>query len=497
MQNRGGRSDKLTDLRRQLTTIRERIVAFEHEHINQVRRAHPEYRQSAANLLHYIALRAQDLTDLQLRLSWRGLSSLGRCESNVLNSLDETIARIGECTGALAASDTDAPRPPESAEPLTWLGAEDLLHRHTRAALGPRPVGRHVYVMVTAPDRDEMTPEWALQVISAGANLVRINCAHEDEESWTAIAQVVREAAGKLGVPCRILADLPGPKLRIAGPRKLAVRPGDRIRLCATKRQKMKGRPYLVCTLPEVFKFLRPGQRVLFDDGKVEAVARTVVRHRRTCELEIVRVPENKAKLRQDKGINFPDSNLRIREVTDADLRALEFAAQSADMVGLSFAQTPAAIRRLRRELERLGRKEIGLVLKIETRSGFHALPRLLLEAMAGYPVAVMIARGDLAVEVGFERLVEVQEEILWLCEAAHVPVIWATQVLESLAKSGLPSRAEITDAGSAVRAECVMLNKGAHITDAVSSLVNIITRMERHFYKKRNLYRELGVARL
>jgi pyruvate kinase len=103
-----------------------------------------------------------------------------------------------------------------------------------------------------------------------------------------------------------------------------------------------------------------------------------------------------------------------------------------------------------------------------------------------------MIARGDLAVECGYERLAEVQEEILWLCEAAHVPVIWATQVLESLAKSGMPSRAEITDAAMGERAECVMLNKGPHILDAIRVLDNILQRMQAHQSKKRSMLRRL-----
>ena len=107
-----------------------------------------------------------------------------------------------------------------------------------------------------------------------------------------------------------------------------------------------------------------------------------------------------------------------------------------------------------------------------------------------------MIARGDLAVECGFERLAEVQEEILWLCEAAHVPVIWATQVLESLSKDGFPSRAEITDAAMSERAECVMLNKGAHVCEAVEVLDNILRRMQEHVTKKRSMLRELKVAR-
>jgi pyruvate kinase len=107
----------------------------------------------------------------------------------------------------------------------------------------------------------------------------------------------------------------------------------------------------------------------------------------------------------------------------------------------------------------------------------------------------VMIARGDLAVECGFERMAEVQEEILWICEAAHVPVIWATQVLESLAKRGLPSRAEITDAAMGHRAECVMLNKGPHILTALRTLDDILKRMQSHQAKKRSMLRELRLA--
>ena len=114
---------------------------------------------------------------------------------------------------------------------------------------------------------------------------------------------------------------------------------------------------------------------------------------------------------------------------------------------------------------------DIGVVLKIETSAGFENLPRLLLEGLRRPPLAVMIARGDLAVEVGFERLAELQEEILWLCEACHVPAIWATQVLDTLARTGVPSRAEVTDAAASVAAECVMLNKGPFVDEAVRVL--------------------------
>jgi pyruvate kinase len=143
-----------------------------------------------------------------------------------------------------------------------------------------------------------------------------------------------------------------------------------------------------------------------------------------------------------------------------------------------------------------LNRSDLGIVLKIETIQGFQNLPELMLAAMAGECAGVMIARGDLAVECGYERLAEVQEEILWCAEAAHMPVIWATQVLETLAKSGVPSRAEISDAALGVRAECVMLNKGPYIGDAIHMLDDILHRMGEHQAKKRPLLRALHAWR-
>jgi pyruvate kinase len=137
------------------------------------------------------------------------------------------------------------------------------------------------------------------------------------------------------------------------------------------------------------------------------------------------------------------------------------------------------------------------VILKIETRAGFERLPELLLAAMRNARFGVMIARGDLAVECGFQRLAEVQEEILWLCEAAHVPVVWATQVLETLARTGRPTRAEVTDAAMSERAECVMLNKGPFIAEAVTLLDDILRRMSAHQDKKSAMLRPLRVARL
>ena len=200
-------------------------------------------------------------------------------------------------------------------------------------------------------------------------------------------------------------------------------------------------------------------------------------------------------KLRADKGINLPDSRLRTPPLTDKDIADLDFVVEHADLVGLSFVRTPDDVRQLQLQLERLGATRLGIVLKIETTTAFEHLPSLLLAAMRGERVGVMIARGDLAVECGYERLAEIQEEILWFCEAAHVPVIWATQVLESLAKKGVPSRAEVTDAAMGERAECVMLNKGPHLVDAVRVLDDILRRMEAHQSKKSARLRRLRLS--
>jgi pyruvate kinase len=247
------------------------------------------------------------------------------------------------------------------------------------------------------------------------------------------------------------------------------------------------------CTLPEVFAAARPGERILFDDGAIAGVVRAV--HENELRVEINQTPVRGARLRGDKGINLPDSRLVLGALTEKDLRDLRFVAKHADMVGLSFVGSSRDVFAMQAQLARQKSDQLGLVLKIETRRAFERLPSLLLAAMRSPVAGVMIARGDLAVECGYERLAELQEEILWISEAAHVPVIWATQVLESLAKEGRPSRAEITDAAMSERAECVMLNKGPYIVEAVHTLDDILRRMQGHQHKKRPMLRKLRLA--
>lgn len=249
------------------------------------------------------------------------------------------------------------------------------------------------------------------------------------------------------------------------------------------------------CTMPAIASQVRPGEAIWFDDGKIGGVIEKTESDQFWVRIHHAR-PEG-SKLRSQKGINLPDSQLSINALTEEDLRNLAFIAEHADVVEMSFANSIEDVQLLQEQLKELGAETLPIVLKVETRKGFENLPRMLLAAMRWPCCGVMIARGDLAVECGYERLAEVQEEILSVCEAAHVPVIWATQVLENLARKGVPSRAEISDAVMAHRAECVMLNKGPHITDAVEALDNILKRMQSHQKKRRPMLRELKLAHL
>ncbi|WP_330848854.1 pyruvate kinase [Mangrovicoccus ximenensis] len=321
-----------------------------------------------------------------------------------------------------------------------------------------------------------------------------------------------RRAAEAAGRELKIAMDLAGPKVRIAAWRlpKAVLRrekdsqlkklekagldpsaqgpvlmPGDRI--CLVRKLSEKPElPEAVPSHPELLMAARAGAEIWFDDGKLGGVIAD-------CDadhalVELAGLPSEGLRLKPGKGINLPGAPLDIPALDAADLAALDTAAEIADAIGLSFVQAPQDIRDLRAALSpRLpaGAAVPALVLKIETGRAVANLPGLIAEALAAGPAAVMIARGDLAVEIGLARLAEIQEEILWLCEAAGVPVVWATQVLESLAKQGHATRAEATDAAMAQRAECVMLNKGPHAAEAVAFLRRVLGQMDRHYAKK------------
>jgi pyruvate kinase len=244
------------------------------------------------------------------------------------------------------------------------------------------------------------------------------------------------------------------------------------------------------CTLPEAVAVMRPGDPVLIDDGAIAAVVESVTGGEAT--LRVTRTKPGGQRLGAQKGINLPDTVLPLTALTPDDEAQLPFIAAHADLVAVSFVRTSSDVLHVLERLHAAGADQLGLILKIETRQGFENLPAILLAAMRHPRLCVMIARGDLAVEIGFERLSEVPRQILALCEAGHVPAIWATQVLETMAQSGQPSRAEITDAAAAQRADCVMLNKGPHVVEAIRALDDILARMDQVQHKSRTLMRHI-----
>jgi pyruvate kinase len=250
---------------------------------------------------------------------------------------------------------------------------------------------------------------------------------------------------------------------------------------------------HIGCTLPDAFQTAKLGEPVWLDDGKIGGVIRTVTPEALT--VEITQARPGGENLGADKGINLPRSVFQVSALTNTDIECLPLIVQHADLIGYSFVHSPDDVLALQHRLADLGGSHLGIILKIETRTAFERLPSLLLAAMRNRAAGVMIARGDLAIECGFERLAEVQEEILFISEASHLPVIWATQVLEQLAQDGIPSRAEITDAAMGERAECVMLNKGPYILDAVRALDNILRRMQDHQDKKSAMLRQLSIS--
>lgn len=237
------------------------------------------------------------------------------------------------------------------------------------------------------------------------------------------------------------------------------------------------------CVEASIFQYLQPGHHVKIDDGKIDTVVERVDHD--GALLHVVQAPPKGARLGPDKGLNFPDTPLPAHGLDQRDRAPLHFAAAHADIVGYSFVQSADEMEALHRTLRGLTRRRLGIIAKIETATAIENLPGIIVRGASQGPFGVMIARGDLAVEIGYLRLAEVQEELMWLCEAARVPVVWATQVLEGMIKRGSPSRAEMTDAASAQRAECIMLNKGPYLPQALDLLSNLVGRMARHQSKK------------
>ncbi|MEM1137651.1 MAG: pyruvate kinase [Bacteroidota bacterium] len=602
-------AEMISQLERLISHAREMEAKF----AVQIAKVHPNYRDSAINLIHYRTIRLHDIRELQDKLAFMGLSRLGKAEAHVMASI--------QTNKAILQSFIEDKKIKIDKARVSFSKGEKLLNRNAKELLGYRAKDRRVRIMVTQPTESANDYNLVEKMLEAGMNTARLNCAHDSPLEWEKMVENIHKASIKTRKKCKICMDLGGPKIRtgeiVLGPRVLKLRPerdifgrmekplsvflvpedsfntehnflqipiaqsflqkiqnGDVIVLKDTrdKLRKLKvkrkegdywvvaikkttyietgmsiwiereglfledkigllpaleqcllletgdtlvlhkenslGEPHLIneegkitqnahisCTSEAIFESVEEGEKILFDDGKIEGIIDEVFEDKLIIKITYAKI--GGAKLRADKGINLPESNLRISGLTEKDKEDLPFVAQFANVVNLSFVNKALDVQELLDELDRLNTKKLGLILKIETQSGFNHLTEILLTAMQNYAVGVMIARGDLAIECGWENMGRIQEEILSLCQAAHIPVVWATQVLENLAKKGIPSRAEITDAAMSQRAECVMLNKGPHIIPAIEMLDQILKTMKNYQNKKAPMLPKMQIGSL
>ncbi len=497
----------LPALSRRMKTIIQHVLAQEAQHELTLQQVDPTNLQSARNLVHYLAMRCFDLRPIQDQLAMLGISAIAHSEGYTLANL----LNIYHLLELLQGQSTADGVPREQGPPLNYMQSRQKLLTHTRELFGDGRPDTQSRIMVTMPSEASHDYELLRDLMLAGMDIARINCSHDDPERWEAMIHNIRRAEAETGRSCKVCMDLGGPKLRTDFPpppgqeekKKPGLRlfPGDRIKVCRHRVSNVTptrpNAPFVArisASLDSIFEDVQIGQRVFFDDGKIGGRIAEVLEDGFMVVVEETGL--SGTKLRSDKGINLPDTELSTPSLTRDDLANLPFIARHADMVGYSFVRKPGDVEQLQEELRRLGREDMGILLQLETKDTFDHMPEILLTAMRSPHVGVMIARGDLAVEIGFERIAEVQEELLWLCEAAQLPGIWATQVLEKLAKKGQASRAEITDAAMSGRAECVMLNKGPYIVKAVETLADILTRMQAHQVKRKASLRPLRVAR-
>ena len=589
--------DKINRLTLKIESLITELRRVESYHQDRIKNVHPAYQQSARNLIHYTALRSFDITNLQRDLGNLGLSRIARAEAHVLASLQN-------CRFILKTLIKEN-LPEKKSDSITLKKARKLIRSHSKNLLGYRSKGRRVRIMVTLPRDAAYNYSMVRDLLRAGMNTARINCAHDNPEVWKGMIENILRANENLKKNCRISMDLAGPKIRTAsiqphpgvirfrpkkntkgqvirpceiflvgqlqtgGQNELPVEekwlqhlePGDIIRLRDTRnkkrtllvmsieptrvvatcsktiylmsgiiltiertglttkvqelppleqaiklhvgdslritKEKVPGKPaeydhqgmlkheaFVACTSTEIFHDVKKGERIIFDDGKIQGLVSSV--DESGMWVKITQAKQTGSLLRADKGINLPDTNLRIKGLTAKDREDLKFIVENADVVNVSFVNSKEDVKELLSALAELGSvNKLGIILKIETKNAFNNLKDILLEGMKVYPLGVMIARGDLAIESGWENMARIQREILSLANAAHVPDIWATQVLETLAKKGIPSRSEISDVATALDAECVMLNKGPYILEAVHLLDQILRGLNK--YQNRN----------
>lgn len=459
-----------------------------------------KYKLSAKNLLRYLILRSKDLRSYHGMLSDLGISSLRSGEGYVYSNLYSVVRNIHLIQNSPFEID-------KNVDIIGYSNSMRLIKEHTAQLFNQGSKEKRAVIMVTLPDEAAEDKELIQKMVANGMKIARINLGHGDESIWKKMVENIKSVEKETAQKIQIYIDLSGPKLRTSKiahkdkegkiKDKISIEVGEKIILHKASISfdtsfLKKHKKIVEVVLEQVVDETQIGDSLLFDDGMIKT--KVIEKNDHYLVLKITEC--YKPKLGSYKGINLPNTKLSLPALTEQDMEVLPFACKYADIIGYSFVRNSEDVRQLYEALKKNNAKDVGIVFKIENKEAFENLPDILLKGMERNKIGVMIARGDLAVEIGFERISEVQNQILWLCEAAHVPVIWATQVLDNLAKTGIPTRAEISDAALSVKAECVMLNKGPYILETIKVLKDILTRMEEHSFKKKDELRALNIAK-
>lgn len=321
------------------------------------------------------------------------------------------------------------------------------------------------------------TEENLRKAIEAGMNVARLNFSHGEHAGHKKVIEIIRALSIEMQTPVAILQDLQGPKIRVYGlpDEGRHLQRGEAIVLASVG--KGDKNPDLVeVDIKELQKYVGPGQKVLFDDGLIEAVVKIVKGSNVHCEIIYG------GHLKNRKGVNIPGANLPIDGLTEKDIKDLHFGLENnVDYVALSFVRRGDDMRRLK-EIINVKRPMTKVVAKIEMFEALENLEDIIMESDG-----VMVARGDLAIEVGQTQLPLLQKRIIQMANQLSKPVITATQMLDSMIENPRPTRAEITDVANAVLdgTDALMLSaesaSGQYPFDCIRTMHEISLEVERH----------------
>lgn len=479
--------DILKNIQVQLIELEKNMLLEIKKRTQQFKTIHPQQLAAAKNLLHYLVLRNEDIRNLQDDLHVSGLSSLSSSESHIHRQLQSILQRLGRHYSEAELDDCN------------YDYNRRQMSEKSKILFGEKKDAVIPFIMVTFDASFANNYALIKTLLQNGMNVARINCAHDNEATWAKMIHHLKRACRYTDLNCKIYMDLAGPKIRTKllnrgkDKGKVKVKEGEIVWLAENNKGFKEDAVVISPNEPGIIQMLKKGERVYIDDGIIKGFIEDTKKNK--AAMRIVRISSIKQQIKEGKGINFPDSQISISSLTEFDKACLPFICDHADMVGYSFVRYPTDVLGLLEILKKLSAQPPHIIIKIETTEAVKNLPALLLAGMTQNTFGVMIARGDLAVEIGFERMGEIQEEILWICEAAHVPVVWATQVLETLNKSGMATRSEITDATHAAMAECIMINKGDYTIKVIETLRDILHRTGGHHIKKRFTFRPLSIA--